>query len=140
MTRFSHFISQSYFVRNPTLAPQLEKTYETPQSSGDEGLHFLHCLDRKATLTQVSIPLVSVVASGTVPRQMWVSGASQAGLEHLEGLCDPGQWKGCSWCSWHMVYRFTQFLLHPPNTHMHTSLFCRSVSTPRGPHTPCSLR
>ena len=22
--------SQSYFVRNPTLAPQLEKTYETP--------------------------------------------------------------------------------------------------------------
>ena len=37
--------SQSYFVRNPTLAPQLEKTYETPQSSGDEGLHFLHCLE-----------------------------------------------------------------------------------------------
>ena len=31
-------------MRNPTLAPQLEKTYKTPQSSGDEGLHFLHCL------------------------------------------------------------------------------------------------
>ena len=32
--------SQSYFVRNPTLAPQLEKTYETPQSLGDEGQCF----------------------------------------------------------------------------------------------------
>ena len=32
-------------VRNPTLAPQLEKTYETPQSSGDEGLLFLHGLE-----------------------------------------------------------------------------------------------
>ena len=36
---------RGYFVRNPTLAPQLEKTYKTPQSSGDEGLHFLHCLE-----------------------------------------------------------------------------------------------
>ena len=36
---------QSYFVGNPTLAPQLEKTYETPQSLGDEGLHFMHSLE-----------------------------------------------------------------------------------------------
>ena len=28
-----------------TLAPQLEKTYETPQSLGDEGLHFMHSLE-----------------------------------------------------------------------------------------------
>ena len=29
----------------PHIAPQLEKTYETPQSLGDEGLHFMHCLE-----------------------------------------------------------------------------------------------
>ena len=33
-----------YFVRNSTLAPQLEKTHETPPSSRDEGLLFLHGL------------------------------------------------------------------------------------------------
>ena len=32
-------------VRNPTLAPQLEKTHETPPSSRDEGLLFLHGLE-----------------------------------------------------------------------------------------------
>lgn len=79
---------------------------------------------------------MSVVASGTVPRQMWVSGASQAGLGHLEGLCDPGQWKGCSWCSWHMVYRFTHFLLHPPqHTHAHITLLQEYVHTKRPTHT-----
>ena len=35
----------SYLVRNPTLAPQLEKTHETPPSSRDEGLLFLHGLE-----------------------------------------------------------------------------------------------
>ena len=29
--------SPSYLVRNPTLAPQLEKTHETPPSSREEG-------------------------------------------------------------------------------------------------------
>ena len=37
--------SPSYLVRNPTLAPQLEKTHETPPSSRDEGLLFLHGLE-----------------------------------------------------------------------------------------------
>ena len=37
--------SLSYLVRNPTLAPQLEKTHETPPSSRDEGLLFLHGLE-----------------------------------------------------------------------------------------------
>ena len=32
-------------VRNPTLAPQLQKTHETPPSSRDEGLLFLHGLE-----------------------------------------------------------------------------------------------
>ena len=31
-----------YFMRHPTLAPQLDKTHETPPSSRDEGLLFLH--------------------------------------------------------------------------------------------------
>ena len=34
-----------YFMRLPTLAPQLEKTHETPPSSLDEGLLFLHGLE-----------------------------------------------------------------------------------------------
>ena len=34
-----------YFMRHPTLAPQLEKTHETPPSSRDEGLLFLHGLE-----------------------------------------------------------------------------------------------
>ena len=37
--------SPSYLVRNPTLAPQLEKTHETPLSSRDVGLLFLHGLE-----------------------------------------------------------------------------------------------
>ena len=37
--------SPSYLVRNPTLAPQLEKTHETPPSSRDVGLLFLHGLE-----------------------------------------------------------------------------------------------
>ena len=37
--------SPSYLVRNPTLAPQLQKTHETPPSSRDEGLLFLHGLE-----------------------------------------------------------------------------------------------
>ena len=35
-----------YLVRNPTLTPQLEKTHHTPLSSRDEGLLFLHGLER----------------------------------------------------------------------------------------------
>ena len=34
-----------YFMRHPILAPQLEKTHETPPSSRDEGLLFLHGLE-----------------------------------------------------------------------------------------------
>ena len=34
-----------YFMRHPTLAPQLEKIHETPPSSRDEGLLFLHGLE-----------------------------------------------------------------------------------------------
>ena len=37
--------SPSYLVRNPTLAPQLEKTHETPQSSRNEGLLLLYGLE-----------------------------------------------------------------------------------------------
>ena len=37
--------SQAYFVRNPTLAPQLQKNHETPPTSRDEGLLFLHGLE-----------------------------------------------------------------------------------------------
>ena len=32
-------------TRTPWLAPQLEKTHETPPSSGDVGLLFLHVLE-----------------------------------------------------------------------------------------------
>ena len=35
----------SYLMRNPTLVPQLEKTHETPLSTRDEGLLFLHGLE-----------------------------------------------------------------------------------------------
>ena len=34
-----------YLVKNPTLAPQLEKYHETTPSSGDEGLCFLQGLE-----------------------------------------------------------------------------------------------
>ena len=37
--------SPSYLVRNPTLAPQLGKTHETPRSSRDWGLLFLPDLE-----------------------------------------------------------------------------------------------
>ena len=37
--------SQLYLVGNPTLGPQLEENREEPQSSGDEGLCFLHGLE-----------------------------------------------------------------------------------------------
>ena len=37
--------SSSYLVRKPTLARQLEETHETPRSSGDEGMIFLHGLE-----------------------------------------------------------------------------------------------
>ena len=37
--------SSSYLVRKPTLPRQLEETHETPQSSRDEGLIFLHGLE-----------------------------------------------------------------------------------------------
>ena len=64
--------SQSYFVRNPTLAPQLEKTYETPQSLGDEGLHFMHSLESNPvsslqTPEEVWLPLSHSVGSKTYP-------------------------------------------------------------------------
>ena len=37
--------SPSYLVRNPNQALHLEKTHETPPSSRDEGLLFLHGLE-----------------------------------------------------------------------------------------------
>ena len=37
--------SSSYLVRKPTLARQLKETDETPRSSRDEGLIFLHGLE-----------------------------------------------------------------------------------------------
>ena len=37
--------SSSYLVRKPTLPRQLEETHETPRSSRDEGLIFLHGLE-----------------------------------------------------------------------------------------------
>ena len=37
--------SSSYLVRKPTLVRQLEETHETPRSSQDEGLIFLHGLE-----------------------------------------------------------------------------------------------
>ena len=58
---------------------------------------------RKAALIQISAHLRSGVLPRGVPKQTWVSGASQAGLRCLEGLCDPGQSKGHSWCIWPMA-------------------------------------
>ena len=37
--------SPSYLVRNPNQALHLEKSHETPPSSRDEGLLFLHGLE-----------------------------------------------------------------------------------------------
>ena len=39
--------SQPYHEGNTTLVPQLEKTHEMPLSSRDEGLLFLHGLERR---------------------------------------------------------------------------------------------
>ena len=57
--------SQSYFVRNPTLAPQLEKTYETPQSLGDEGLHFMHSLERPGIHSLLCVSEKQTLSSAT---------------------------------------------------------------------------
>ena len=61
---------------------------------------------------------------------------SQAGLGHLERLCDPGQWKGRSWCSWLMVYGRTQFLpTSLQHTHAHITLLQECVHTKMPTHT-----
>ena len=44
-SRREHWRAPSYLVRNPTLAPQLGKTHETPPSLRAEGLLFLYGLE-----------------------------------------------------------------------------------------------
>ena len=64
--------SPTYFVRNSTLALQLEKTHETSPSSRDEGLRFLRGLESipKSSLQtpqEARLPLRHSVGSKKYP-------------------------------------------------------------------------
>ena len=74
------------FVRNPTLAPQLEKTYETPQSSGDEGLLFL--LMQRVDSLEKTLMLGEIGGSRRrgQQRMRWLDGITDSMDERLAAL------------------------------------------------------